>query len=192
MAKKKAISAPYYNIGQLRVDYWNNLKNEAAELSRCKKGSPKEQKHFDKIQDLLSDLNGVEHYFAFPGKFRLSVLKDALERKEYTALANNIASTTRKLISDSYRGHPDLVNDDDASIEEEEEKEQDKGIRKNYFEVLFVEDMSDKDEKALRHKLIELQNPSDQFMYKVVVQRSFQDALISLLFNYNIQSVVIR
>jgi arginine decarboxylase len=192
LAKKKTISAPFYNIGQLRVDYWNNLKNETAELARCKKDSAKEKKHYNQILTLFNDLDGVEHYFAFPGKIRLHLLRESLDRKEYAALANHVAATTRKLVSDSYRGHPEFSDEDDASIEEVEEREKYDGVSKKYFEVLFLEDMSEKEEKALHHKLKELQDSNDPFRYKIVVQRSFEDALIALSFNYNIQAVVIR
>ncbi len=192
MVKKKSISAPYYNIGQLRVDYWNSLKKESAELTKSAKGSAKEKVQIEKVLEILDDLNSVECYFAFPGMPRLKLLKEALERFEYTALANKVASTTRQLVSDSYRGHPDFLEDDEESMTEVEDRERENGVRKNYFEVLFVEDMSNDDERALRHKITELRDPNDPFAYGVVVQRSFQDALIALLFNYNIQAVVIR
>lgn len=192
MVKKKSISAPYYNIGQLRVDYWNSLKRESAELAKCKKGSSNEKVRSNKVLEILDDLFGVECYFAFPGMPRVNLLKEALARFEYTALANNVASTTRQLVSDSYRGNPDFLEDDEESMTEVENREKENGVRKNYFEVLFVEDMSVDDERALRHKITELRDPNDPFTYGVVVQRSFQDALIALLFNYNIQAVVIR
>lgn len=192
MIKKKPLSAPFYNIGQLRVNYWNDLKNITAELARCHKGSSNEKKHKDSALKVLKDLEGVERFFAFPGILRLGHLTGAIGRNEYTALANQVSDTTRQLISDSYRGNPQHLDDDEQSMGEVEEREGVDGVKKNYFEVLFVEDMSLEDEKALRNKLNELRNPNDQFTYAAVVQRSFQDALIALLFNYNIQAVVVR
>lgn len=191
-AKKKQISAPYYNIGQLRVDYWNSLKNESAELARCHKDSADERLHTEKAIGILKELGSVESYFAFPGAARVEFLKSSLVRKEYTALANQVAETTRQLVSDSYRSHPEFLDADDSSIENIEEREKVDGLQQNYFEVLFVENMSVEDEKALGHKFRELRDPKEQFTYGVVVQRSFQDALIALLFNHNIQAIVIR
>ena len=49
-----------------------------------------------------------------------------------------------------------------------------------------------KDEQDLRQKMAKLNQTSNQFKYGIVVQRSFQDALVTLLFNFNIQAVVIR
>ena len=190
--KNKQISAPYYNIGQLRVDYWNSLKNHTAELARCHKGSANEKDHTSKAISLLKDLKSIENYFAFPGVNRVDLLKASLQRKEHAALANHVAETTRQLVSDSYRSHPDFLDTDDSKLEEVEDREKADGLKQNYFEVLFVEDMSMDDEKALRAKFRELRDPREQFTYGVVVQRSFQDALIALLFNHNIQAIVIR
>ncbi|MGW8123796.1 aminotransferase class I/II-fold pyridoxal phosphate-dependent enzyme [Roseivirga echinicomitans] len=193
MPKKKQLSAPYYNIGQLRVSYWNNLKNETAELARCHRGSANEKNRITAATEILKELAGVERFFAFPGLRKIEVLQAALSRKEHTSLANNVAETTRSLVSDSYRSNPSFLDEEnEQSMEEVESRESVDGVRRNYFEVLFVEDMTDTDERALKKSFSEIRNPQDQFNYGVVVQRSFQDAVITLLCNHNIQAVVIR
>lgn len=192
MGKRKQISAPYYNIGQLRVDYWTRLQNETIELNRCRKGSENEKKHIQTVKELIHDLTGVECYFAFPGMNRLKQIKASLERREHTGLANKVTEICRQLVSDGYRSHPTFLDDDTPNQDLLEVKEQPEGNRKNYFEVLFVENMSEEDEEALKQKITEIREPDEQFTYGIVVQRSFQDALISMLFNYNIQAIVIR
>gem|GEM_PF-5274647 len=62
MSEKKAVSAPYYNIGQLRIHYWNNLKNETAELDRSANDFAKAKKHEKLVAQLLIDLESVENY----------------------------------------------------------------------------------------------------------------------------------
>jgi len=42
--KTKSNATPYFNIGQLRVDYWNRLKIETSELQRCRKDSENQLK----------------------------------------------------------------------------------------------------------------------------------------------------
>ncbi len=192
MIKKKQISAPYYNIGQLRVDFWNELKNETAELARCRKGSDNEKLHIKSSKEILKSLNGVECFFAFPGMTRLHTLQAALERHEHTALANQVADTTHQLVSDSYRSNTNFLDEHNNFLEEDEEVNKVERTKKGYFEVLFVEDMPELEEQSLKHKLVELRDDQEEFNYGVVVQKSFQDALIALLFNYNIQAVVIR
>jgi len=189
---KKYKSAPYYNIGQLRVDFWNRLKNETAELARSARNSKLQKLHEKASVTLLNDLAGVEHYFAYPGEARIKALERMLEREEFVALAHRVSDITRLLVSDGYRSNPNHEDEDDLTMEVVEERERHVGSKKNYFEVLFVEDRSKEDEKVLRQSLKELRDPSDQCEYGVVVQRSFQDAIIALLFNYNIQAVVVR
>ncbi len=65
-------------------------------------------------------------------------------------------------------------------------------LEKNHFEVLFVDDISEEEETKLNNSLRLLRSSNDKFTYGVVVQTSFQDAMIALLFNYNIQAVVVR
>jgi arginine/lysine/ornithine decarboxylase len=190
--KTKPKSSPYYNIGQLRVDYWNKLKIETAELDRCYKGSEDEKKHKQIVVELLKNLKGIDCFFAAPGKGRIRKLDNALAKHEYTSLSNLVAETTKQLVGDGYRSNPDFIDFDEHSIDSVEEHEQYNNIRKNHFEVLVVDDISEQEETALQYKLKALRTSNDKFTYSVVVQRSFQDALIALLFNHNIQAVVVR
>jgi len=190
---KESISAPYYSIGQLRLDKWNELKNESEELSVCKSGSANESKHQDKIRLLLADLETVEQYFAIPGKIIIEKLKRCFDNGDHSVFAHHINNTTRQLINDVYSGNPYSSKEDDGEhIETEFVSSANQSTRKNYFEVLFLENLNSVDETTLQEKLRELLDPNDQFTYNIIVQHSFQDALIALFFNPNIQSVVIR
>jgi arginine decarboxylase len=190
--QKKQKSAPYYNIGQLRVDYWNKLKIETSELARCHKGSANEKGHKTKIKELLLNLKGVECFFASPGRERLLKLEGVFSSQEYASLSRMVAETTRQLVGDGYRSNSDLLDYHEQSMESTEEHDQHNSIRKNHFEVLFVDNISEQEEYNLKQSLKSLSASNDKFTYGVVVQRSFQDALIALLFNHNIQAVVVR
>ncbi len=191
--KKKNISAPYYSIGQLRVATWRDLKLESAELSQSKKESKTEKEHTNKVKALLHNLSIIEQYFVYPGKVKLEKLSQALERQEYVSLSHNITEINRQLVSDSYLNNPfSNTLQDNEQNQPDDIRELSSGQKKNYFEVLFVEDLPAKDELALHEKLQELREPNEQFTYDFLVQRSFQDALIALLFNPNLQAVVIR
>ena len=185
MTDKRIKSTKFYNIGQLRVQYWNNLKQDTAKLARCQKGSQEEIIHSTSAQELIKELRGVERFFAFPGIQRLDSFAGSMRRSEYMSLANQGAETTRQLVSDSYRSHPD-ISDEDQLIDEKEDWEHKENAIKNDFEVLFVEDMPEDEEKALKTRLRELRNPGEKFNYGIIIQRSFQDALIALQLNHNI------
>lgn len=192
MPEKKIDSSHYYNVAQLRVESWNNLKNESTKLHSSPRGSEKEKLHTKNLRQLLKNLEGIECFFAFPGLSCIDSFRDMLERHEHTALSNKIAEITKNLVSDRYRSNPDFLEDDDPGVELNDKGEYSEVSKKNYFEVMFVEDISQAEESKLRHDLKEMRLSNEQFAYGIVVQRSFEDALIALQFNFNIQAVVIR
>ncbi|MFZ1750043.1 MAG: aminotransferase class I/II-fold pyridoxal phosphate-dependent enzyme, partial [Saprospiraceae bacterium] len=77
-------------------------------------------------------------------------------------------------------------------IESAEDHEQLNIVRKNHFEVMFVDNISLEQEVNLKSSFRNLRTSNDKFTYSIVVQRSFQDAMIALLFNHNLQAVVVR
>ena len=115
-----------------------------------------------------------------------------LDRQEHTAFAHKIADLTKNLVSGKYRNNPDLIEDEEQGIDASENGPLGETVKKTYFEVLFVEDISAQEENKLRNDLKDVRGANDQFNYGIVVQRSFEDALIALHFNYNIQAVVVR
>ncbi len=192
MEENKPDSSYHYNVAQLRLESWNNLKNESIKLEKCNRGSSDEKKLQNNLRRLLNEIEIIESYFAFPGILRLRGLNEMLERQEHTALTNKIAEITKHLVSDRYRSNPDLMEDEDQGVEISDRGEHPDAVKKNYFEVLFVEDISLQEECKLRNDLKDLRGSNEQFNYGIVVQRSFEDALIALHFNYNIQAVVVR
>ncbi|CAN5353202.1 aminotransferase class I/II-fold pyridoxal phosphate-dependent enzyme [soil metagenome] len=192
MPDKKIASSTHYNIAQLRVESWNQLKSESTKLGNSNRNSAEQKIHKENLQKMLKEIEGIECYFAFPGVPRVLSLTQMLDRLEYTALAHKIAEITKNLVSDRYRSSPDFLEDEETLAELTEKGELQDGVKKNYFEVLFVEDISPIEESKLRYDLKAMQNTNEQFGYGIVVQRSFEDAMIALLFNSNIQAVVVR
>jgi arginine decarboxylase len=192
LSEKKTKAELYYNIGQLRVDYWNKLKIVTADLARSSEGSTNEKKIRSEVASLINDIKGVAVYFSTPGLRRIQKLETTLERHEHIALSQTVAEITKRLVGDSYKGNPDFVDFDEHSIESVEEHEQFNTVRRNHFEVLFVDDISTEEENELKNSFRNLRTIHDQFTYGILVQRSFQDAMIALHLNHNIQAVVVR
>ncbi len=181
-----------YNINQLRLESWNALKLESSKLGDSPKGSKEEKKQVDKVKNLLTRLDSIESYFALPGVSRMYLLLEMMERQEYTAFAHKVSEITKLLVSDKYRSNPNALEDEDLSTDQLEAIDKYDGKGKNYFEVLFVEDISQQEEHKLRTDLKEVCTSNDEFNYGIVVQKTFEDAMIALKFNSNIQAVVIR
>jgi arginine decarboxylase len=191
MGNKKIINAPYYNIGQLRTDLWNKLRSASLNLAETKEHPNTDRPYLKDCEILIGQLENIEHYFAFPGMRRFLALKESFSRREFVAMTFTITEIRRELISDSFHGPREMLSDHEDA-EKHDNIDRADHSNQNYFEVLLVEEISEPDEKALRRKAASLRSESDKFRYGLVVQRSFQDALITLLFNTNIQSVVIR
>ena len=192
MPDKKPLSSQHYNITQLRLETWNALKSESTKLQNCNRGSSEEKDLKNSVRDLFKKLEGLESYFAFPGMTRLRALNAMLDRMEHTALAHKVTEITKLLVSDRYRSNPDFSEEEELGGDALENGENSTGNKKNYFEVLFVEDISIQEENKLRNDLKELRGANEQFNYGIVVQRTFEDAMIALHFNFNIQAVVVR
>ncbi|MDG1281038.1 MAG: beta-eliminating lyase-related protein, partial [Pseudorhodobacter sp.] len=65
-------------------------------------------------------------------------------------------------------------------------------LAKPYFEVLIVDDVNEHQDRWLRQNMSSMRRPEDAFAYAPVVVPSLQDALIGVLFNHNIQAIVVR
>ncbi len=186
-------STPHFNVAQLRIDLWNRLRAAVQSINPNNSGLFENRDPKSEALHLLKNLMAVESYYAFPGKNRLLRIEKALQREEYSAAYGKIVELVRQLVSDSYRSKPFIYNDYEQEDRDSESGNQSSGgPRKNYFEVLFVDNLSKKEEDALRNKTSELSDDDEHLVYDITVQRSFQDALIALLVNYNIQSVVVR
>ncbi len=51
---------------------------------------------------------------------------------------------------------------------------------------------TDQQERWLKSNMPAMRRPDDPFIYEPVVVPSLQDALIGILFNHNIQAIVVR
>lgn len=182
----------YYNVSQFRTDSWSTVKHLSDDLVR----SPDEQSAgnlMHALHDAMNVLENIEMYFAFPGKEQIEKLKAKLQRQEFMAFCNGVADIMRLLVSRSYFYQvSSLQNTTRDEGDDQPEYSGKKLDSQHYFEVLVVDDLGIEEEKELRNNFLEIRNVRDDFRYEVVVAHTLQDALIALLFNYNIQNVVIR
>ncbi len=186
-------STHHFNVAQLRIDLWNRVR---AQLLLFQKSVKKKEKITFKKEaiDLLDQLFIIESYFSFPGKKRIKYLIDAIKNEEFAFASKTASKLVRQLVSESYRSNPRMLYDDpdDENTGSESSEQTGRSGTKHYFETVFVDDLSKLEEEALRLKVGELREHDENLVYDIIVQRSFQDALIAVLVNYNIQALVIR
>ena len=198
-AKKSRINLDYYHSAtQFRFDSWHRLAEYADRLrirhSRGEDVASLGKKTFR----LLSVLHTLEDYTAFPSIDDFNLLWNIFNKQDYVTLARYVERIVRVLSNGSYRlRRIELSLNLDFQQEHDPEhlkyrKEISKDHQKPYFEVLFVDKNAHEEYTTLRDGLAEIARPEDDFVYNIVVVPSFEDALIAILFNYNIQACVIR
>lgn len=183
-AATEATTRTHYNAARLRSHTWDRLKLAAMDLDEGR-GAHEE------VAAILLDLQHIELYWAYPGRETVHHLQQLLRAREYHGLHIAIAQAVRALSSGSFRNDPAAFLDPGADRKELLDEGEDRPAQ-NYFEVLFVDDIDDAGEHALKERLKKVRDRNDGFIYDTVVVRTVQDALIALLFNHNIQAVVVR
>jgi arginine decarboxylase len=189
----------YYNASQLRADTWHRLKHLTGRLDERLARKADLARTKAAVTEALAILEPIEMYWAFPGKEAFQQIRRLFEQEEYRAVAQLVARIVRALVSDSYRrrqiplrvGH-ELGGETDESVDLTELAAEESVYARPYFELLVVDNLPPAQEQMLRSGLREMRRPEDRFIYETVVVPSFEDALIGVLVNYNIQTVVVR
>ncbi|MBS3802985.1 MAG: aminotransferase class I/II-fold pyridoxal phosphate-dependent enzyme [Oleiphilaceae bacterium] len=191
----------YHKISQLRADTWNALKRELGRLAKTQDET--EKRHLVKSVDVkLTRLEIIEDYHAFPSQEDFRHVWALFRNGEYVSLEKVIKRLVRTLISESYRRRQVDLSDSDSESEDLEALDALAQLRRGhptsnsssqpYFELLIVDAMSRQEEEVVREAFHSLRRPEDKFVYDVVTVRSFEDALIAILVNPNIQACLIR
>lgn len=183
----------YRSVWEVRNDSWIHLSDTTSRLaSVAATGGDVElaRKQVAKILDLLEP---IESYWAFPGRQGFQRLLNLFQAGDFSGLRELVNRISRALSSQSYRRNAiSLQLDDEGAAEQEERHDAEERIDRLYFEVLVVDELSAHEEESLRERLRKMRRPEDKFVYEIVTVPSFQDALIAVLFNFNLQSCVIR
>ncbi|WP_299876958.1 aminotransferase class I/II-fold pyridoxal phosphate-dependent enzyme [uncultured Sulfitobacter sp.] len=184
----------YSSAIQLRSDRWSALREATAALNRDPVA--REQKALiKKIDALLQSLSIIEPYWAFPGMAAFDHMRRQMDHGSFEDLAFAVGRVTRALTTGAYRRrHIPLERD---SIDHEEDDEamlspEARALSKPYFEVLIVDNVNEQQDRWLRTNMTRMRRSEDPFVYEPVVVPSIEDALIAVLFNHNIQAIVVR
>jgi len=184
----------YYNASQLRADTWTRLKSVAVRLANAEPRGAAPDPLRQEAARAIDLLTPIESYWAFPGHDACSQLRRLLDKGEFIDFGCAVERIVRALMSNSYRRRSVPIGlQGDADDEEEALEAKDGHLHaRPYFEVLIVDSMSSHYEHQLRLGLRDMRRPEDPFVYETVVVPSFEDALIGVLFNHNVQAVVVR
>ena len=184
----------YSSAIQLRSDRWSALREASAALNRNPKVKEEESLK-KKITRLLANLAMIEAYWAFPGMAAFDHMRRQFEHGNHEDLAFAVNRVTRALTTGAYRRRHIPLDRDTADQEEDDEAmlpPEARALAKPYFEVLIVDNVNEQQERWLKSNVTRMRRPEDPFIYEAVVVKSVEDALIAIMFNHNIQAIVVR
>ncbi len=187
----------YHSATQLRFDTWHRLEHYTSQMADRSAKKADIAKFRKAVQDAMAILETIEYYTAYPSRDDFRLLRKVFEREDYPMLARMVERLVRAITNHAYRRRTftplhRLADSDEPPERDEETADEEGTLARPYFEVLFVEEMTQAEENRLRAGLREMQRPEDAFIYEVISVPTFEDALIAILFNYNIQACVIR
>jgi len=185
----------YYSAIQLRSDQWSTLREATDALSRAP-DSKNSKALIDKISHLFDSLSLIEPYWAFPGVQAFDHIRRQFEHRNFADAAFSVQRVMRALTTGAYRRRQIPLERDSADLDDHDDEAihslDARSLAKPYFEVMVVDNVNEHQERWLKNNFAKMRRVEDPFHYETVVVPSLQDALIGILFNHNIQAIVVR
>jgi arginine decarboxylase len=185
----------YSSAIQLRSDRWSALR-EATEALTASPNEAEAAQLRTTIGELFGDLETMEAYWAFPGKHAFALIRRHFDEDQIDDVSFAVSRIARALTTGAYRNRAIPLErnsvDQDEQDDDAHQSSEELALSKPYFEVLIVDSVNEQQEHWLKSNVTGMRRPEDQFVYEAVVVPSIEDALIAVLFNHNIQAIVIR
>jgi arginine decarboxylase len=181
----------FFAASEERVERWRELHRIAKALAS---GSSQTEKLRSEATAQLARLAPLEDLCGYPGPRLMTLVHERLQTSDWTGLARLVQRISVSLLSNSYRDDPEAwkADEEEAHVPEVLPPSIGRGqARKPYFEVLIVSPSERSTWPALRDGMRKLRRDTDEFVYEPVVVGSFEDALLAVLVNYNLQSVTL-
>jgi arginine decarboxylase len=185
----------HFSIPDARQERWAQLAVVARAWAAAASRGAATDKLRDEAAGLLKELEPLEDYFAFPGLRLRRALVEHIGSADAGMFAYLAQRISHGLSSGAYRH-------DTAQWEPGEEAdvsaldflppspEQAEGHRP-YFEVISVTATDPSHYEQARHDARRLRRPDDPFVYEILQVGSFEDAVLGVLANPDVQAVVV-
>src|SRR5262245_18206888 len=183
----------FFAASEARVDRWRTLNRIARGLvgtgPRAADAAGRDPKA------LLSELAPLEDLCGYPGPRLMAQVHERAHGGDWTSFARLVQRISNALLTNSYRDDQEPWRAD----EESEARMPDvlppsigRGqSRRPYCEVLYVSPADRAMWPEIRETFRRLRRAEDEFVYEPVVVGSFEDAILAVVFNANLQAVVI-
>jgi arginine decarboxylase len=180
----------FFYAAEARIDRWRTLNRVAKALagSGQRAGGPGEDP-----KALLTELQPLEDLCAYPGPRLMAEVHERVQTGDWTGFARLVQRISMALLSNSYREDPGVWQEEgEAQVPDILPPSIGRGkSHRPYFEVLLVSPAERAAWPEIREVFRRLRRPEDEFVYEPVVVGSFEDAVLAVVFNPNLQAVVI-
>lgn len=190
--KSEAALSNVLVAASLRSEQWRQLNS----LARSWAAAPSNKSKLPREQcaEMLVAINRIEHCWAYPGERLLSTMRSALDGRDAQGFSRLVRQVSASVLSGDYR-HDDRVWDPKdegghASIENLPSDAVGK-VDKPYFEVLVVTPSAPAQWPRSKDQMRKMRRGDDRFLYEAVHVGSYEDALLAVIVNTDIQSVVL-
>ena len=188
----------FNSVWQVRADTWSAIADATKRLHEAS-FSRKRGDHLEsELGAMLEFVGLIENYWAFPGPQRVERITARVADRDYEVAYRAVEAIVQQLIvapHDLDPSRPDAKLDEQCEQREQREggaKRESSRVRRPRFEVLVVADVSRHEADEIRDELRRQERTEDAFVYELVFVASFEDALVALMLNFNLQACVVR
>ncbi|MFP3462941.1 ornithine decarboxylase [Arthrobacter globiformis] len=174
------------SVWRVRRDAWDFLRYAAKQLASDTSG-PQNSKLQSEVRRLLRVLEAIEMYWAMPGLAFVERLREKAEAGDYrdvlelsTTASCSLPGTQKEGEADQQAGR--LRRDGHGLTRDGRPK----------FEVLVIDDTTGQDQENFKEEMRNRRRAGDDFLYELNVVPSFEDAIVAILLNPDIQACIIR
>jgi len=185
--------ADFFSASEARVDRWRTLNRVAKALAGTSPGPGAAAEQQPQL--LLAELAPLEDLCGYPGPRLMAQVHERLESGDRTGFARLVQRISNALLTNSYRDDPDPWRADEQSeahVADVLPPSIGRGqARRPYCEILLVSPSERALWPEIRETFRRLRRTEDEFVYETVVVGSFEDAALAVVFNHDLQAVVI-
>ena len=179
----------------MRQDQWRQLNAYARAWADSATEASDAADMRAKCRDLLGILSRLEHCWAYPGSRLLEAIRAALDAGNGAEFARLVGKVSGALLSSDFRRDEsawDASAENEGRLLDAAPPDMDGGVaQRPYFEVLVVTPSDPTQWQRAKDELRRLRRHDDQFDYAAVHVGSFEDGVLAVMLNTDIQAVVL-
>ena len=181
----------FFSASESREERWRELHRVAKGMAA---GGAKADGLRQEAKALLAQLAPLEELCGYPGPALMAQVNERLKEGDGAGLARLTQRISISLLSNSYRDDPEAwksEDEDDPHMPKVLPPSIGRGqARKPYCEVLVVSPSERSTWGPMAEGIRKLRRDTDAFVVEPVIVGSFEDAVLAVLVNYNIQAIV--